>query len=101
MDFEVIWTEPAVVDLEEILTFVAERSAHAAETLRDSILKHVEVLGTFPSIGPIYTRDRDGGTREIVCRQYRVFYRVDEVARRVEILTVWHGARAVPEFGSH
>jgi toxin ParE1/3/4 len=96
MDFEVTWTEPAVADLEAILAFVARRSRTAAETLRLALLDHVEILGAFPLIGPVYGPDHSGQTREIVCRSYRIFYRVDTAAKRVEILTVWHGARDEP-----
>jgi len=60
-------------------------------------LESVEVLARFPLIGPAYERDRTGRTREILCRQYRIFYRVIEEKRRVEILTVWHSARREPK----
>jgi plasmid stabilization system protein ParE len=97
MDWEVVWTEPAVTDLEEIVRFVGERNASAAESLRVELLNHVEVLGRFPLIGPLYEKDSTGRTREIVCRKYRIFYRVVDQARRVEILTVWHSARQEPD----
>ena len=35
--------------------------------------------------------------REILCHRYRIFYRVQEANRRVEILTVWHGSRKEPK----
>jgi plasmid stabilization system protein ParE len=31
-----------------------------------------------------------------VCGIYRIFYRVNEGEKKVEILTVWHGSRAEP-----
>lgn len=97
MDWEVVWTEPAVADLEQIVRTVASQSQTAAETLRVELLGSVEVLARFPSIGPIYERDRTGRTREILCRQYRIFYRAIEDQRRVEVLTVWHSARREPK----
>ncbi len=97
MDFEIIWTEPAVADFEECITFVEQHSATAAEALRLEVLGHIEILQKFPKIGPVYRPDRSGKTRQIVCRSYRIFYRVDEAARHVEILTVWHGSRSEPE----
>ena len=97
MDYEVAWTEPAFADLEAIVRHVARNNPTAAEALRVELLGHVKVLARFPLIGPVYERDRSGRTREILCRGYRIFYRVSEPARRVEILTVWHSARREPQ----
>lgn len=97
MDWEIIWTEPAVADLEQIVRTVASQNPTAAESLRIELLESVEVLARFPFIGPTYERDRTGRTREILCRQYRIFYRAIEERRRVEILTLWHSARREPK----
>ena len=96
MDFEVIWSEPALADFESVVRYVATRNPSAAEGLRVAILEHVELLARFPFIGPVYDRDRTGRAREIVCGSYRIFYRVNEPARRVDILTIWHGSRSEP-----
>jgi plasmid stabilization system protein ParE len=96
MDYEIVWTESAAADLEAIVRYLARRNATAAESVRTGILDHVETLSRFPLIGPVYERERSGRTREIVYRSYRIFYRVEETAHRVEILTVWHGARGEP-----
>lgn len=55
-------------------------------------------LATFPFIGPPYPRGSRGPLREIVFRNYRIFYDVSEESRSVEILHVWHGARDEPTF---
>jgi plasmid stabilization system protein ParE len=96
VDSEIVWTEPAVDDLEAAVRYVGEQSQDAAEALRLELLESVEVLARFPFIGPAYERDRTGRTREILCRRYRIFYRVQEPLRRVEILTIWHGSRREP-----
>ena len=62
------------------------------------ILDHVRILSSFPLIGPTYPRGARGSLREIVFRSYRIFYDVSEAARGVEVLHVWHGARAEPAF---
>jgi toxin ParE1/3/4 len=96
MDYEIAWTEPAAVDLEAIVRYLARRSQSAAESVRAAILSHVETLARFPFIGPVYEPARSGRIREIVCQSYRIFYRVHETLRRVEILTIWHAARGEP-----
>ncbi len=97
MDFKVVWTDPAIADLEAIVRFIAAANPEASFQIGTEILRHVEVLSTFPFIGPVYPRDTGDRHREIVCGQYRVFYRVQEEARVVEILTVWPGRRAEPK----
>ena len=96
MDLEIIWTEPALEAFESAVRYIAERNPTAAEKVRQSILDHVETLSRFPYIGPRYEHDPNGRTREIVCRPYRIFYRVEESVGRVEILTVWHSSRQEP-----
>ena len=93
MDFEIIWTEPAEEDVRTILEYVEERSATGAITIQQAIMTSVRRLKQFPLSGTIYA----GRAREIVCLSYRIFYRVDEVNKRVEILSVWHGARTDPD----
>jgi plasmid stabilization system protein ParE len=82
--------------LEAIVRYIAQDSTSAAEALRREMLEHAELLARLPHVGPLYEKDRSGRTREIVCRKYRIFYRTDDRSRRVEILTVWHGARREP-----
>jgi plasmid stabilization system protein ParE len=60
MDFEVVWTEPAVADLEAITTYIAEHNPAAAEKTAAAILDRVEGLRTVPLIGVTYPRDRRG-----------------------------------------
>ncbi len=96
MDFQVVWTDPALADLQEIVVYIARENAVAAERVGNEIVDHVETLRTFPLIGPTYPRGARGNCREIVCGKYRIFYRIFEAQKRVEILTVWHGARGTP-----
>lgn len=101
MDFQVVWTEPALADLREIVIYVAGRDPAAASRVGDDIVDHVETLRTFPFIGPAYPRGSAGNHREIVSGKYRIFYRILEQPKLVEILAVWHGARgSLPGFES-
>jgi plasmid stabilization system protein ParE len=97
VDFEISWTESATADLESIVDHLAGISAEVAEKTANAILNHVEVLRTFPRIGPRYAKDPHRQVREVLCGKYRIFYRLNEQHKLVEILTVWHGAREDPE----
>ncbi len=101
MDFEIRWTLAAADDLESIINYAAERDPQAAERLAESIIAHIEILRTFPRIGPRYRNRASADVREILCGMYRVFYRVNERAQFVEILRILHGAREEPNFSGN
>ena len=97
MDFKVIWSEEAIANLRDTCTFIARRDPQAALRMGRGILAHVQILASFPFIGPRYPRGARGTLREIVFRSYRIFYDVSEESNSVEILHVWHGARDEPD----
>ena len=97
MDFKVVWTDLSIIDLRSVVDFVAADNPKAAGILGTDIIAAAEVLITFPFIGPAYPRRSGSSIREILCRKrYRIFYRVREDEKLVEILRVWHGARDGP-----
>jgi toxin ParE1/3/4 len=96
MDFKIVWTEPALDDLRDICSFISTQDLNSSERVGEDILSHVELLEKFPFVGPIYPRGSSGRVREIICRKYRIFYRVDEERKIIEILTIWHASRGKP-----
>jgi toxin ParE1/3/4 len=98
MDYKVIWSDSSIEDLRDICNYIAEDEPAAAHRMGQDILDHVQILGSFPFIGPRYPRGSRGSLREIVVRSYRIFYDVSETSQSVEILHVRHGARDEPEF---
>ncbi len=98
MDFKIIWSDTAIVDLQDICSYVAQHDPQAARLIGRGILDHVGILASFPFIGPTYPRGARGTLREIVFRSYRIFYDVSEESLSVEILHIWHGARDEPAF---
>ncbi len=98
--YQLEWTESALDSLETNLAYVAfHGSEPAAERLRQGISEHTALLASFPFLGPLYRRGMKKEIREIAYKQYRIFYRVLEDEKRVQILTVWHGSRQEPDFG--
>jgi plasmid stabilization system protein ParE len=96
MDFRIVWTAPALEDLEALVRYIAQDDATAAARIGDKIVDHVSVLASFPEIGPVYRRRISGDVRQITCRPFRIFYRIERAKELVEILHVWHGARQEP-----
>jgi toxin ParE1/3/4 len=97
MDHEIVWTEPATAQLQDAITYVAERNPPAAERIASEILQRVELLKSSPLMGSVYPANPPGRYRKLAVSGYRIFYRVKPEANRVEILAVWHGSRQEPE----
>jgi toxin ParE1/3/4 len=74
---EVIWSEPALGDLDAIADFIALENPNAASSLVKRIFGHVEQLADHPESG---SRPRELGRsryRQIAEPPCRVFYRYD------------------------
>jgi plasmid stabilization system protein ParE len=53
-------------------------------------------LADFPEIGRMVPEFRQPILREIICRSYRIIYRLRRDNQRIEIVRFWHGARGFP-----
>jgi len=85
---QVEWTHPALADLIEAQSYIAQENPHAAEVIGQRIWDASQTLRDNPNIG------RDGhvtGTLEWIVQRtpYLIVYRVHE--SRIEILHVYHG----------
>ena len=96
MDYQVIWAPSALQDLESVAAYVAQDYTQQAGNVGEEIIRHVDILHTFPRIGPVYERARDPRVHQVVCGSYRIFYRFREEQRAVDILHIWHSARSEP-----
>ncbi|SEM43474.1 addiction module toxin, RelE/StbE family [Pseudoxanthomonas sp. GM95] len=88
---EIIWSEPALADLDAIADYIALESPAAAAALVQRVFIHVEQLADHPNSG---SRPKELGKsryRQIIEPPCRVFYRVD--GTRVVILHVMRTER--------
>jgi toxin ParE1/3/4 len=88
---EVVWTEPALSDLDAIADYIAIENPVAARQLVQRIFRHVEQLETHPRSGSQPPELKGWRYRQIVEPPCRVFYRYDR--KRVLILHVMRGER--------
>jgi toxin ParE1/3/4 len=88
---EVIWTEPALSDLDAIADYIALENPQAARALVQRVFQHVEQLVGHPRSGSKPTELRGWKYRQIVEPTCRVFYRED--SNRVFILYVMRTER--------
>lgn len=88
---QVVWTEPALADLDAIANYIALDNPEAARRLVQRVFKHVEQLERHPKSGSVPTELRGSRYRQIVEPPCRVFYRFD--GKRVWILHVMRSER--------
>ena len=86
---ELIWTEPALSDLDAIADYIALDKPEAAREFVKRVFQHVEQLIEHPESGSRTPELRRSRYRQIVEPPCRVFYRFD--GKRVFILHVMRG----------
>ncbi len=87
----IVWTEPALNDLDAIADFIALDKPLAARLLVQKIFKKVALLKRFPRMGMIPPELKGMPYRHLVIFPCRVFYRVSK--EKVFIVAVLRGER--------
>ncbi|MDZ7853216.1 MAG: type II toxin-antitoxin system RelE/ParE family toxin [Halomonas sp.] len=93
---EVIWTEPALQEVDAIAEYIALDNPAAAMHLVQEVFDKIERLEDFPQSGRIPPELPDSVYREVVVPPCRIFYRQDE--RRVLVLYVMREERQLRAF---
>jgi toxin ParE1/3/4 len=88
-----IWTEPALHDLDAIADYIALENPQAARELVQRVFQHVEQLQDHPESGslPLELRRSSRRYRQIVEPPCRVFYRYDGRSKKIFVLYVMRG----------
>ena len=93
---EIIWTEPALSDLNDIAEYIALENVAAAKQLVQSIFLKGERLDTFPESGRIPPELEHLSYREVVASPCRIFYKQEK--NQVFILYVMREERDLRNF---
>ncbi len=88
---EVIWTEPALNDLDAIADYIALDNPQAARELIHRVFGHVEQLEAHPESGSRLPELKGWRYRQLVEPPCRIFYRYD--GHRVYVLHVMRAER--------
>jgi len=88
---EVVWTEPALSDLDAIADYIALENPRAARKLVRRIFDHLEQLADHPESGSKPAEFRDWRYRQIVEPPCRIFYRYGD--GRIYVLHVTRSER--------
>lgn len=94
MEYKVYFSDDSLRDLDETLEFIRQDKGATAERFGNALLNHIELLASFPHIGaPVAGRP---GLRNLLHTPIRIYYRILEDRRMVEIIHLWHGSRRPP-----
>lgn len=74
---ELIWTEPALLDLDEVAEYIALDNPTAASNYVQQVFEKVERLIIYPNSGKRPTELPRTPYREIIIPPCRIFYRVE------------------------
>lgn len=88
---EIVWTEPALNDLDAIADYIALENPTAAHELVQRVFDHVSQIAQYPESGSVPSELRNRRYRQIVEPPCRVFYRYD--GERVFVVHVMRGER--------
>jgi toxin ParE1/3/4 len=73
-----IWTEPAITDLEVIAEYIALDNPDAANALVRKVFEVVDRLKLFPKSGKVPAEIRHLPYRQVIVPPCRIFYRVSD-----------------------
>jgi plasmid stabilization system protein ParE len=88
---EIVWTEPALNDLDAIADYIALENPAAASELVRRVFEHIEQLAVHPESGSRPAELKKSRYRQIVEPPCRVFYRHE--GNRVFVLYVMRSER--------
>ena len=91
------WSVQARKDLEFISDYYLEVSPSYAERFEEQIFETTRKLEAFPRSGRMIPESEDDQLRELIYREYRIMYHVDDKNEEVLILTVIHSSRQFGE----
>ncbi len=90
---KIIWTEPAVDDLEAIHNYIEKDSEIYAISFIEKIFDAIDKLADFPKIGRKVPEANNPDVREILFQNYRIIYRIHHDS--IQIIAVIHGSRDI------
>ena len=96
MGWQVIIAPSARADLADIVRYIAQHNSDAAARLGYELITRAESLAQFPEIGRVVGEFHQPDLREIICRSYRIIYRLKRDSQQIQIVRFWHGARGFP-----
>ena len=95
---ELLYTRPALQDLKNIFTYIANDSKLNARRFANAINEHIKTLKDHPEKGrPIFPQ-KFPDVREVLYKSYRIIYSFD--GKQILILVITHQSRLITNIDS-
>ena len=89
---KVVWTQRALVDLDDIGEYISKDSTKYAKLTLEKLIDSARMIAMNPLSGRIVPESNDKSIREIIKGNYRVIYQIRNI-NSAFILTVFHTSR--------
>lgn len=93
---KIVWTEPAISDLNDIAEYIALDKVGAAKKLVQKVFSRVELLSDSPNSGRKPPELGESRYREVVVGPFRIFYR--STGNEVIVLYVMRAERLLKNY---
>ena len=93
---EIVWTQPALNELDEIAEYIAVANLVAAKKLVQTVFSKIERLEVHPESGKVPLEIPTLNYRELVIKPCRIFYKID--GNKVFILHVMRQEQELRRF---
>ena len=90
---KIVWTKESLSKLIEIEEFIAEDNPHKAIEFINFLIEKTNTIKKNPNIGRVVPELSNPLIRELIVKNYRIVYKIDE--SKIEILTVFEGHRLI------
>src|SRR3546814_16769910 len=91
---EIVWTDNAIADLDDIGEYIAKESVRYAELTVSKLFSAPDILETHARRGSIVPQFMDESIRQLIIDNYRIVYQL-AAGDKVNILTVHHVKRLI------
>jgi len=93
---QIIWTEPALLDVNEIAEYIALDKPSATSQLVKTVFTTIERLEEFPESGRKPPEFKKSRCREIIVNPCRIFYRIE--TKKIYILYIMRSDRQLRKY---
>ncbi len=91
---EVIWTDNALEDINEIGDYIANDSIRYAEKTVEDLFFSTEILESHPKAGSVVPELSNKDIRQLIVGNFRIVYEIISISR-IDILTVHRTSRLI------
>ena len=91
---KIIWTDSAILDLDDIGDYIAKDSVKYAEITVERLFNSVDILEDYPKSGKMVPEFENEEIRELIRGSFRIVYQIIDDTR-IDILTVHNCARLI------